>query len=173
VQFLIGGSGVSPASKRSADCRMRCWHFIPPPPVLLRQSVFSPRQCRHTSSTLRDNRLHRRRWDNRPISVFVAKTGVFVCEYTVTLKRIYRHPNSYRHPPQIKVNRRFLNLGCRYCQFFMHLQFYRHCRHPVIRSKLNASIYIPMRNRKNEDFNNREANVCVHAQTKSGCVTFT
>ena len=33
---------------------------------------------RHTRSTLRHNRFHRRRWDNYPISVSEAKTGVFV-----------------------------------------------------------------------------------------------
>jgi len=156
---------------------MRCWHFIPPPSVLLRQRCFLPPliisvRYRHTRSTLRDNRFCEYRWYNYPISVFVAKTGIFVCEYTVTLNRKCRHPNSYRHPPQIRVNKRFLNLGCRYVSIFKHLHFYRHCRHPVIRSKLTASIYIPMGNRKNEDFNNQEVNICMHAQMKSDYITF-
>ena len=40
--------------------------------------VFSLCQCRHTRSTLRDNRFHCRRWDNYPISVSAANFGVFV-----------------------------------------------------------------------------------------------
>ena len=85
-----GGSGFAPTSKRSADCRMRCWHFILPLPVLLRQRYFSPyANAAHTRSTLRDNRFHRRRWDNYPIWTAAAKMGAFVRDsnsaVTVTL----------------------------------------------------------------------------------------
>ena len=85
--------------------------------------VFFLCQCRHTRSTLRDNRFCGHRWDNYPISVSEAKTGVFVRvftaireRYTVTLNHKCRHPQFYRHPSQTKVNRRFLNFGCRYGQ---------------------------------------------------------
>ncbi len=44
---------------------------------------------RRTRSTLRDNRFHRRRWDNYPISLSAAKMGAFVRDsnsaVTVTL----------------------------------------------------------------------------------------
>ena len=51
-------------------------------------------QYRHTCSTLRDNRFHRRRWDNSPISVSAAKMGVFVRDSNsaVTVKLPTREP---------------------------------------------------------------------------------
>ena len=136
MRFLSGGSGISPTSKRSADCRMRCWHFIPPLPVLLPQQCFLPLliispRYRHTRSTLRDNRFHRRRWDNSPICVAAAKTRVFVRVYTVTLNRKCRHPYFYRHPPQTKVNRRFQNFGCRHGQQFLPTAGFRFYCHPT------------------------------------------
>lgn len=56
--------------------------------------VFSLRQCRHTRSTLRDNRFCVRRWDNYPISVSSAKMGVFVRDSNsaVTVKLPTRKP---------------------------------------------------------------------------------
>ena len=114
-----GGSGFAPTSKRSADCRMRCWHFILPSPVRLRQ------RCWYG-------------WDNYPISVSAAKTARFVrCftvtreRYTVTLRNQCRHPHFYRHPSQTKVNRRFLNFGCRHGQQFLSTAGFRFYCHPT------------------------------------------
>ena len=64
-----------------------------PQPLLLPSANNSVtiRHCfiRHTRSTLRGNRFHRRRWDNYPISVSAANLGVFVRDsnsaVTVTL----------------------------------------------------------------------------------------
>ncbi len=49
---------------------------------------------RHTRSTLHDNRFHRRRWNNYPISVSEAKTGVLVRDSNsaVTVKLPTRKP---------------------------------------------------------------------------------
>lgn len=51
--------------------------------------VFSLCQCRHTRSTLRNNRFCGYGWDNYPIWTTAAKTGVFVRDsnsaVTVTL----------------------------------------------------------------------------------------
>ncbi len=92
----------------------------------------------HTRSTLRDNRFLRRRWDNYPICVLAAKTARFVRDftvtrehYTVTLSHKCRHPQFYRHPPQTKVNRRFLNFGCRYGQQFLPTAGFRFYCHPI------------------------------------------
>ena len=93
---------------------------------------------RHTRSTLRHNRFCRCRWDNYPIWTAAAKMGVFVrCftvtreRYTVTQNHKYRHPQFYRHPPQTKVNRRFLHLGCRYGQQFLPTAGFRFYCHPT------------------------------------------
>ena len=101
-------------------------------------AVFSLCQFRHTRSTLRNNRFHRRRWDNYPISVSAAKTCVFVHvftvirkRYTVTLNHKCRHPQFYRHPPQTKINRRFLNFGCRYGKQFLPTAGFRFYCHPI------------------------------------------
>ena len=102
---------------------------------------------RHIRSTLRHNRFHRRRWDNYPISVSVAKTGVFVRDftvtrerYTVTLNHKYRHPHFYRHPPQTKVNRRFLNFGCRYGQQFPPTAGFRFYCHPIHHKRVQVFV---------------------------------
>ena len=69
-----------------------------PQPLLLPSANNSVtiRYCfiRHTRSTLRDNRFRRRRWDNYPISVLAAKTGVFVRDSNsaVTVKLPTRKP---------------------------------------------------------------------------------
>ena len=56
--------------------------------------VFSLCQCRHTRSTLRHNCFCGYRWDNYPIYVSVAKTGVFVRDSNsaVTVKLPTRKP---------------------------------------------------------------------------------
>ena len=105
-------------------------HFSPLPIV----SVL----YRHTPSTLRDNRFHRRSRDNYPIWTAAAKMGIFMrCftvtrePYTVTLNRKCRHPYFYRHPLQTKVNRRFQCLGCRYGQQFLPTAGFRFYCHPT------------------------------------------
>ena len=93
---------------------------------------------RHTRSTLRHNRFCGHRWDNYPISVSAAKMDVFVRRstvtrehYTVTLNHKCRHPYFYRHPTQAKVNRHFLNFGCRYGQQFLPTAGFRFYCHPI------------------------------------------
>jgi len=56
--------------------------------------VFSLCQFRRTRSTLRENRFHRRRWDNYPISVLAAKNGDFVRDSNsaVTVKLPTQNP---------------------------------------------------------------------------------
>ena len=113
-----------------------------PQPLLLPSANNSVtiRHCfiRHTRSTLRDNRFHRHRWDNYPLPVSAANLSVFVRDftvtrerYTVTLNHKYRHPQFYRHPPQTKVNRRFLNFGCRHGQQFLPTAGFRFYCHPT------------------------------------------
>ena len=147
MRFLRGGSGFSPTSKRSADCRMRCWpaflsRFFRVLPLFLSSAnnFVTFRYCfiRHTRSTLRDNRFCRCRWDTCPLSVSAAKTARFVRgftvtreRYTVTLNHKCRHPRFYRHPPQTKVNRRFLNFGCRHGQQFLPTAGFRFYCHPT------------------------------------------
>ncbi len=93
---------------------------------------------RHTRSTLRDNRFHRHWWDNYPNLASATETARFVrCftvtreRYTVTLRYLCRHPHFYRHPPQTKVNRRFLNFGCRHGQQFLPTAGFRFYCHPI------------------------------------------
>ena len=68
------------------------------PPLLLSSANNSVtfRYCfiRHTRSTLRDNRFCGNRWDNYPISVSEAKTGVFVRDSNsaVTVKLPTQNP---------------------------------------------------------------------------------
>ena len=71
-------------------------------------------------------------------SVSAAKTARFVRgftvtreRYTVTLNHKCRHPRFYRHPPQTKVNRRFLNFGCRHGQQFLPTAGFRFYCHPT------------------------------------------
>ena len=113
-----------------------------PQPLLLPSANNSVtiRHCfiRHTRSTLRHNRFCGLRWCTCLISVSAAKTARFVRDftvtrehYTVTQNHKYRHPQFYRHPPQTKVNRRFLNFGCRYGQQFLPTAGFHFYCHPT------------------------------------------
>ena len=93
---------------------------------------------RHTRSTLRENRVCVCRWCTCPFSVSAAKTARFVRGFTVirerctvTLIHKCRHPQFYRHPPQTKANRRFLNFGCRHGQQFLPTADFRFYCHPT------------------------------------------
>ena len=139
---LKGGVGVRPdkqGGRRNASCyacqpRRVDFSRVPPLFPLPIVSVW----YHHTCSTLRDNRFCGHRWDNYPISVSAAKTARFVRDftvtrehYTVTLNHKCRHPQFYRHPPQTKVNRRFLNFGCRHGQQFLPTAGFRFYCHPT------------------------------------------
>ncbi len=136
------GSGFCPTSKggrrnassyaclprREDFCQHR--HFFPLPIISVRY--------RPTRSTLRYNRFCGCRWDNYSISLSAVETARFVRgftvtreRYTVTLRHLCRHPHFYRHPPQTKVNRRFLNFGCRHGQQFLPTAYFRFYCHPT------------------------------------------
>ena len=145
------GSGFCPTSKggrRNASC-YACqpsgvdFSRVPPLFPLPLVSV----QYRHTRSTLRDNRFCGHRWDNSPICVSAAKTARFVRDftvtrehYTVTQNHKYRHPYFYRHPPQTKVNRRFLSFGCRYGQQFLPTACFRFYCHPIHHKRVQVFV---------------------------------
>ena len=141
-RLSVSGFGLLPdkqGGRRNASCyacqpkRVDFFgyrHFSPQPIVSVRY--------RHTRSTLRHNRFYRRRWDNYPNLASATETARFVrCftvtreRYTVTLRYLCRHPYFYRHPSQTKVNRRFLNFGCRYGQQFLPTAGFRFYCHPT------------------------------------------
>ena len=92
VSFLNGGSGFPRQARRQAECQLLCLPAFPEP-IFSGTATFSSLKVslryRNTRSTLRDNRFHRRRWDNYTISELAAKIGVFVRDsnsaVTVTL----------------------------------------------------------------------------------------
>ena len=110
VRFLTGGSGGLPDQQAFGGLPNAMLAFHTSVACTAQSAVvFSLCQCRHTRSTLRHNRFHRRRWDNYPISVLVAKTGVFVRDsnsaVTINLPspEFYCHPNFQRYIDVCKV----------------------------------------------------------------------
>ena len=138
---LKGVRGSPRQARRQAECQLLCLpsqkgRFLSPPPLFSLPIVSV--LYRHTRSTLRDNCFCRCRWDKYPNLVLAAKTARFVRgftvtreRYTVTLNHKCRHPRFYRHPPQTKVNRRFLNFGCRHGQQFLPTAGFRFYCHPT------------------------------------------
>ena len=141
------GSGFCPTSKAAGGMPAAMLAnpvglIFRPQPLLLTSANNSVtiRYCfiRHTCSTLRHNRFCGLRWCTCLISVSAAKTARFVRDftvtrerYTVTLRHLCRHPHFYRHPPQTKVNRRFLNFGCRHGQQFLPTAGFHFYCHPT------------------------------------------
>ena len=151
MRFLRGGSGFAPTSKAAGGMPAAMLAGFSEP-IFSGTATFLPLpivsvQYRHTRSTLRDNRFHRRKRDNYPICVSAAKTARFVRgftvtreRYTVTLRHLCRHPYFYRHPPKTKVNRRFLNFGCRYGQQFLPTAGFRFYCHPIHHKRVQVFV---------------------------------
>ena len=142
-RLAVSGFGLLPdKQRRQAECQLLCLPAFPEP-IFSGIAAFLPLpmvsvRYRHTRSTLRHNRFCGCRWDTCPFSVSAAKTVRFVRDFTVTreryavtLRHLCRHPRFYRHPSQTKVNRRFLNFGCRHGQQFLPTAGFRFYCHPT------------------------------------------